>query len=34
MGHSFKPEGLLDDLDETRLRDMFAYLRLSLPIIR
>jgi len=34
MGRSLMPEGLLDDLNETQLRDLFAYLRISQPITR
>lgn len=34
MGRSLMPEGLLDDLSEQRLRDFFAYLRISQPITR
>ncbi len=32
MGRSLMPEGLLDDLNETQIRDFFAYLRISQPI--
>lgn len=31
-GRSLMPEGLLDDLDDQQLRDLFAYLRISQPI--
>lgn len=31
-GRSLMPEGLLQGLDETQLRDLFAYLRISQPI--
>lgn len=34
MGRSLMPEGLLDDLEEKQLRDLFAYLRISQPITR
>jgi putative heme-binding domain-containing protein len=34
LGRSFMPEGLLDELDEQQLRDLFAYLRISQPITR
>lgn len=34
MERSLMPEGLLDDLDDQRLRDLFAYLRISQPITR
>jgi putative membrane-bound dehydrogenase-like protein len=34
MSRSLMPEGLLDDLNETQLRDFFAYLRISQPITR
>ncbi|MBI4663856.1 MAG: HEAT repeat domain-containing protein [Verrucomicrobia bacterium] len=34
MGRSLMPEGLLDDLDDKQLRDLFAYLRISQPISR
>lgn len=33
-GRSLMPEGLLDGLDNTQLRDLFAYLRISQPISR
>ena len=31
-GRSLMPEGLLDDLDDQRLRDLFAFLRSAQPI--
>ena len=34
MGRSMMPEGLLDDLSDQQLRDLFAYLRISQPIRR
>ncbi|MCF7764863.1 MAG: c-type cytochrome [Verrucomicrobia bacterium] len=34
MERSLMPEGLLDDLNDQELRDLFAYLRLSQPISR
>jgi putative heme-binding domain-containing protein len=34
MGRSLMPEGLLGDLDEAQLRNLFAYLRISQPITR
>lgn len=34
MGRSLMPDGLLDDLSEKQLRDLFAYLRISQPITR
>ena len=33
-GRSLMPAGLLNGLDETALRDLFAYLRLSQPITK
>ena len=33
-GRSLMPEGLLDELGEEQLRDLFAYLRISQPIAR
>jgi putative heme-binding domain-containing protein len=33
-GSSLMPEGLLDELSETEIRDLFAYLRQSQPITR
>jgi putative membrane-bound dehydrogenase-like protein len=32
VGRSLMPRGLLDDLEETRLRDLFAFLRSAQPI--
>lgn len=34
MGRSLMPDGLLNDLDDDQLRDLFAFLRLSQPITR
>jgi putative heme-binding domain-containing protein len=34
MGRSLMPEGLLDDLSEQQLRDLFAFLRASQPITK
>jgi hypothetical protein len=34
MGRSLMPEGLLDDLSEAQLRDLFTYLRTSQPMTR
>ncbi len=34
LGQSLMPAGLLDDLGERQLRDLFAYLRISQPISR
>lgn len=34
LGRSLMPAGLLDDLNEKQLRDLFAYLRISQPISR
>ena len=34
MGRSLMPDGLLDDLEDGQLRDLFAFLRLSQPITR
>ena len=34
MERSLMPEGLLGDLDDQQLRDLFAYLRISQPITR
>jgi putative heme-binding domain-containing protein len=34
IGRSLMPEGLLDDLSEKELRDLFTYLRSSQPITR
>ena len=34
MGRSLMPDGLLNDLDEGQIRDLFAFLRLSQPITR
>ncbi len=34
MGRSLMPEGLLEGLDEKKLRDLFAYLRISQPITK
>lgn len=34
MNRSLMPEGLIDDLSEQQLRDLFAYLRISQPITR
>ena len=34
MGRSLMPDGLLNDLDNGQLRDLFAFLRLSQPITR
>jgi cytochrome c553 len=32
VGRSLMPEGLLDDLDDQQIRDLFAYLRRSRPL--
>jgi len=34
MGRSLMPEGLLEQMSEQQLRDLFAYLRISQPITR
>jgi putative heme-binding domain-containing protein len=34
MGRSLMPDGLIDDLDDQQLRDLFAYLRITQPIAR
>ena len=34
VGRSLMPDGLLSDLDDTALRNLFAYLRLSQPIAK
>ena len=34
MGRSLMPDGLLEGLSDTALRDLFAYLRISQPITR
>ena len=34
LGRSFMPEGLLDDLSDGELRDLFAYLRISQPFLK
>ena len=34
MGRSLMPDGLLDDMAEQELRDLFAYLRISQPITK
>ena len=33
-GRSLMPDGLLNGLDDTALRNLFAYLRLSQPITK
>ncbi|MDE0595584.1 MAG: c-type cytochrome [Roseibacillus sp.] len=34
LGRSLMPEGLLDDLSDGELRDLFAYLRISQPLLK
>jgi putative heme-binding domain-containing protein len=34
IGRSLMPEGLLENLDDTQLRDLFAYLRISQPFTK